>query len=77
MITIVIADMHIRDERVLEWLRNRANGGSIQVSAYSVASAFGCHHKTAQAILRRLVASGHLQIMSYRRTGGYVYRIAA
>lgn len=73
---IVMADMHIRDERVLEWVKARCEGGECRVKAHEIAEAFKCHPITARAIMKRLARAGYLTIERTYRRGGYLCRIA-
>lgn len=72
---IVWIDMHIRDERVLEWLSGRAAAGEVVITQQEIADQFRCHRHTARAILRRLVGAGYLECKQRARKLGYVYRI--
>lgn len=75
---IVFIDMHIRDERVLERLRNCYGDQPFRISHDKIADLFKCHRLTARAIMHRLESAGHLQIIDNRvKCGGYVYRLAS
>lgn len=64
-------DMHIRDERLLEWLKDRHNQ---RIPAQKMATIHKCHPNTIRAMTRRLELAGHIQIIRSRR-GGHIYRI--
>jgi DNA-binding IclR family transcriptional regulator len=72
---IIGIDMHIRDERVLEHLCRRSTTGKAQVPAKEIAREFNCHLNTAQAILRRLVLAGKVEVDRSQFRGGYFYRV--
>lgn len=74
-IGIVIIDMHIRDERVLEWIKSQAHYGEAQVSGEKIAESFKCHPNTARAILKRLVSAQRIEVVTRKFQGGFVYRI--
>ena len=75
---IKMVDMHLRDQRVLDWIRNEyetAGRVAIQISHSRVADEFSCHLNTAFKIIHRLVSSGNLFIEdSHATRGGYYYR---
>ncbi len=75
MITTI--DMHIRDERVFNWLKNQSKEGLIQVSANTIADEFLCHTNTAQAILRRLRRAGIIEVVEKPYNHGFWYKINA
>lgn len=65
-------DMHIRDERLLEWLQGRDNQ---QIASHIIADEFKCHANTARAMLKRLELAGYVRINRDARRGGYTYQI--
>ncbi|MCU0463209.1 MAG: hypothetical protein MUF38_01425 [Anaerolineae bacterium] len=72
---IAITDMHIRDERVLQWIKDETTRGRVKISHQTIADQFGCHINTAQRIVARLVAAGHLRIENPKGgRGGFIYR---
>jgi MarR-like DNA-binding transcriptional regulator SgrR of sgrS sRNA len=73
--SIIWIDMHIRDQRVLDWLTDRYGGKPFQVSADRIAQEFKCHRNTATAILWRLQGAGHITIINRAKRGGYVYQL--
>lgn len=73
--SILWIDMHIRDMRVLEWLRATAQDGSLQVAADAIAVEFKCHPNTARAILTRLIRAGQIEVAANCYRGGKFYRI--
>lgn len=73
---ICTIDMHIRDERVLTWLKSQAVSGEVQVSGDKIAVAFKCHPHTGRAILRRLVRTGHLGVCVRKYQGGFIYKVS-
>lgn len=68
---IVRIDMHLRDERLLEWLLEHDNE---RIPAHKIAKQFKCHQQTAIAMVRRLELAGHIEITRSRR-GGHIYRV--
>lgn len=73
---IVTDDMHIRDERVLEFMRSKAVKNVIKISADEIATHFKCHANTARAILKRLREAGHIEILEFSFRGGYTYHVS-
>lgn len=67
---IVWVDMHIRDERVFEYIKTNGNR---QIKAAEIASVFHCHENTARSILRRLQAAGLLKVVEKKYRGGFIY----
>lgn len=63
---IVRIDMHIRDERVLEWLQDKDKQ---KIPARVIAHEFKCNPHTARAILERLERAGHIQLKRSTRGG--------
>lgn len=57
---IVKVDMHIRDERLLEWLQDKDNQN---VTANVIAVQFKCHRHTVYAMLKRLRQAGYIEII--------------
>jgi len=72
---IIIIDMHIRDERVLNYLVQECKAGAKQLSHEEIAAHFSCHRHTAAAIVWRLELAGHINIEKTAKRGGYIYRI--
>lgn len=69
---IVWIDMHIRDERLLEYLRKN---NLSQIPADDMAQEFRCHPNTIRRMLKRLESAGYIRIhrkMCYR---GYTYEV--
>ena len=75
MIAISLIDMHIRDERVLGWLKARAGTHQLQISHERIAAEFGCHRNTAAAIIKRLEAANMITVLRDSKRGGLVYRV--
>ena len=68
---IVIIDMHIRDERLLDWLKEHDGQ---QIPAKKMARVMRCHENTIRAMLKRLERANQItRTGSYR--GGYRYHI--
>lgn len=75
-IGIIEIDMHIRDERILERLKQCASpSGEIKVSADRIAKEFQCHPNTARTILRRLIGAGRIEVNRRSFCGGHIYRV--
>jgi ribosomal protein S25 len=73
---IVYIDMHIRDERLLAWLRERAGRSKyVRATQYEIAAEFGCHYNTAARMLARLRGAGHIRLVSNARRTGYIYEV--
>lgn len=74
---IVWIDMHIRDERMLTWLKSRgAEGGRFeQIRHDEIAVEFKCHPNTVSAILRRLEGVGAIKVDRRAKCGGYSYSV--
>lgn len=75
MIGIIQIDMHLRDERVLEWIKERAGAEPLQIAADTVSDQFKCHPNTSRAILKRLVYAGHIEISAECYRGGMIYKV--
>ena len=73
---IVTIDMHIRDERIFEYMKERIaiNNGAAQINAEEISKKFYCHPNTARNILARLRGAGLIFQQGTSR-GGFVYRI--
>lgn len=73
---IIQIEMHYRDELVKEWLLKmiEANGGELQITHQKIADYWGCTHKTALAIIHRLLSAGKLDAQKESDRAGYVYR---
>lgn len=73
MIAITTVDMHLRDERLYDWLKSR-DGKHITYS--DIAMAFNCHKLTAKAMVKRLRQADLITIEgSPYNPKGYTYRI--
>ena len=74
---IVLIDMHIRDERVMEWIKQQASYGygEAQVSGEKIAEEFKCHANTGRAILKRLISAQRIEIVTRKYQGGFVYKV--
>jgi DNA-binding IscR family transcriptional regulator len=72
---IVTIDMHIRDERVLAYIKEKAGADEIPLPADEIANRFKCHLNTAQAILKRLRCAKHIEIVRAQKRGGFIYRV--
>jgi len=74
---IVVIDMHIRDERVMEWIKQQAacGYGEAQVSGEKIAEVFKCHANTGRAILKRLISAQRIEVVTRKYQGGFVYRV--
>lgn len=73
---IIQIDMHIRDERVLDYLRSMAHNHVARVTIRQIAETFKCTEKTANSILKRLRAAGRISIeLPAIDRIGYSYRI--
>ena len=70
---IIEIDMHIRDERVLEYMRQR--GSRVEVKQEEIAAQFKCHRETVSRIMRRLQGAGHIRIISRPKKLGYAYEV--
>lgn len=72
-------DMHLRDERVLNWIMDRATVDGtmrpVQIRSDDIAAEFSCHVNTARAILKRLIGAQLISIERNCKTSGYVYRV--
>ncbi|MCL4251796.1 MAG: hypothetical protein KJ065_26825 [Anaerolineae bacterium] len=74
MLSITLADMHYRDQRALDHIRDRAgDGGCAQISHSAIAEAIGCHRNTALAIVRRLERAQLIEVDRHAKRGGYLY----
>jgi DNA-binding Lrp family transcriptional regulator len=72
--SIVETDMHLRDQRVLEYLQEATRAGQRQISHERIAARFACHRNTARAIVRRLEAAGFIAVDKTAKRGGYTYK---
>lgn len=70
---IIEIDMHIRDERVLNYILLRVRSGDHQLSHDEIAEVFKCHRHTVAAIVRRLESAGHIAVDKESKRGGYCY----
>ncbi len=76
MVGIIEIDMHIRDERFLSRLKEKASpSGEVKVSADELSREFKCHSNTARAILQRLIHAGHIEVGARTFRGGFIYRV--
>jgi predicted transcriptional regulator len=69
---IVWLDMHIRDERVLSYIKQHQDE---QIPAHVIAREFKCCENTAKAIIRRLINAGLIERISQQHRGGFVYHV--
>lgn len=77
MLGIIQIDMHIRDRVALAYIKRqiKMQGGEAQISHETIGEKLGCHRNTAAAIVKRLIAAGHVEADdSFGKRGGYVYR---
>jgi predicted transcriptional regulator len=76
---IIEIDMHLRDQRVLDFISERITSATpeIQLSHDEIATAFRCHRNTARAIIHRLESAGLIHVDKSTKRGGYRYRRAA
>lgn len=73
--SIVTLDMHIRDERTLDFIKQQAVDGELKISADTIAIVAKCHANTARAILLRLRRAGYIEVKQRAYRGGYVYKV--
>ena len=71
MPNIIWIDMYIRDERLLEWLREHQHK---KLPAKHIAIVMKCHDNTARAMLKRLERGGRIKKTNGPR-GGYEYEV--
>lgn len=71
---IIFIDMHLRDERVLDWIKEKSKGKSIRLTHEDIAHEFKCHRQTALAIIKRLQQANLIQVEGARR-GGMFYKV--
>lgn len=72
---IVRIDMHIRDERLLEWLKLQNSEGIDRISSETIATEFKCHKYTALAMLKRLEQASYIRVIRNGTRGGYIYEV--
>lgn len=72
---IIQIDMHLRDKRVLEWIRTSAGSEPMQIAASTISELFKCHDNTSRAILQRLVNVGHIEVDVECYRGGKIYKV--
>lgn len=70
---IVKIDMHIRDERLLEWLQDKNNQ---KIPAQTIAEVFKCNPHTARAMLERLERAGYIKMIRSTR-GGHTIKLVS
>jgi len=63
---ILRIDMHIRDERLLEYLQDKDDQ---KIPARVIAEEFKCNPHTARAMLERLERAGHIKLARSTRGG--------
>ena len=63
---IVSIDMHIRDERLFQWLQDKDDQ---KIPARVIADKFKCNPHTARAMLERLERAGHIRMIRSTRGG--------
>lgn len=66
MKSVIVIDMHIRDERALEFLMKNSINGLVLVKTQDIADAVKCTKKTAIQIVKRLAGAGKIE----RKLGG-------
>lgn len=64
-------DMHLRDERLLDWLKDRNNQ---RIPADKMADAMSCHPNTIHAMVKRLEGANLIKVERSRR-GGHLYKV--
>lgn len=73
MYDIIRIDMEIRDERLLEWLKDRHDQ---RITAQEMAKEFKCHPNTIRRMTKRLKNAGFIEVLGYPSVpGGYRYRV--
>lgn len=72
---IIQIDMHLRDKRVLDWIKQNAGDNPLQIAAETISARFKCHDNTSRAILQRLVNVGHLEVVINSYRGGRIYKV--
>ncbi len=70
---IVWVDMYLRDQRALAWINLQVSSGPQQISYAEIASAIGCHRRTARAIVHRLAGAQLIYVDKSSKRGGYLY----
>jgi predicted transcriptional regulator len=75
MVGIIQIDMHIRDERVFEYVRRRIASGENQIAHETIAEEFRCHRHTAAAIMFRLEQAQLIKVERAGKRGGYIYHL--
>lgn len=73
-VNIRIVDMHLRDQRLYEALRQRSVDGRVLICQPHIANEMGCCRRTVQAMLKRLECGGYLKRIS-RSRNGITYKI--
>jgi hypothetical protein len=72
-------DMHLRDQRVLDWIREQASTQAcptLRITHSEVAQVVKCHRHTAAAILQRLIWADHLRLVNANsKRLGYEYEV--
>lgn len=74
---ILLIDMHIRDQRVRNYIKSRVkrSGGECQITMSELARHFKCHPNTISSIIRRLsYAEDGICVDRSAKKGGYTYR---
>ena len=70
--SIVHIDMHLRDDRVLQILREHADSsGEVRIPQDVIAEWVKCHRNTALAIIHRLVYAQKIEVLPSGKRGGY------
>lgn len=74
MFSIMETDMHLRDQRVLDWIQKQGHD-EMQIKASTIADVFKCHENTARAILKRLKSAKKITVVARTYRGGFIYRV--
>lgn len=72
---IIQIDMHLRDQRVLEWIKQNAEDDLLRITADDVSTVFKCHPNTSRAIIQRLIGAGHIDVARPSFRGGRIYKV--
>lgn len=69
--------MHLRDQRVLAWIKLRAAecGEPVRITHEEIAETFLCHRLTARAIVQRLIGADLIRVESAVKSFGYTYTV--
>lgn len=74
---IVAIDMHIRDDRIFNFIVQQieTSGGEARITHNDIAEIHKCHRLTARNIVNRLVAAGRISVVRSRNSEGCLYRL--